>query len=60
VPVYGVVCDVGRSLVARKGEVLVPADGQVYELVDSVPDLCKLFEDLLGEESKVLGREMKD
>jgi len=28
--------------------------------VTSVSDLCKLFEDLLGEESKVLGREMKD
>jgi hypothetical protein len=60
VPVYGVVCDVRRSLVAREGEVLVPAYGQVYGLVASVPDLCKLFEDLLGEESKMLGREMKD
>jgi CubicO group peptidase (beta-lactamase class C family) len=48
------------QMVARKGEVLVPADGQVYGLVTSVPDLCKLFAELLGEESKVLGREMKD
>ena len=48
------------QMVARKGEILVPADGQVYGLVTSVPGLCKLFAELLGEESKVLGREMKD
>jgi hypothetical protein len=30
------------------------------QLVTSVSDLCELFEHLLGEESKLLGREMKD
>ena len=43
-------------MVERKGEALVEGEGMLYGLVMSVPDLCTLFGDLMGE-SQLLGRE---
>ena len=47
------------QMVERKGEGLVEKEGILYGLVTSVPDLCTLFADLMGE-SKLLGRESLD
>lgn len=48
------------QMVERQGDVLIHAEGHVYGLVTSVPDLCTLFADLMSHESKVLGNKMRD
>ncbi|KAE9372763.1 beta-lactamase/transpeptidase-like protein, partial [Stipitochalara longipes BDJ] len=47
------------QMVERENGGLVQADGMLYGLVSSVPDLCRLFADLMGK-SKVLGKEYVD
>ncbi len=48
------------QMVERKGENLVPADGEPQGLVCSVKDLGILFADLIAPESKLLTKESID